>query len=170
MDSDAASQYSSPSRRRKGRDAAWTTTLAYCLLYGARAVLLIRGPGFALFVLDEVNLQLESRVREIRQHGSEGGSRNNRLSLPLYFFFCPLPFTIYASSLLSTPSPNFRLETRDSKLGGRSGGITMHHPRQQHEQDAEGDQGDDLGRGADAGEETLRLQNPNAQENPFGQE
>ena len=36
-------------------------------------------------ILDEVNHQLESRMREIRQSGSEGGgAETNRLSLPLF--------------------------------------------------------------------------------------
>ncbi len=34
-------------------------------------------------VLYEVNHQLESRMREIRLSGSEGGGATNRLSLPL---------------------------------------------------------------------------------------
>ena len=102
MDSDAVSQYSSPSRRaQRAGTGSGPPTLAYCLLYGARAVLLIRGPGFALFVLDEVNLQLESRVREIRQHGSEGGGAGITGS--------PYPYTASSSDFPRSRVPAFLL-------------------------------------------------------------
>ena len=43
-------------------------------------------PSISVSILNEANHQLESRMREIRTSGSEGGGAEiNRLFLPLYF-------------------------------------------------------------------------------------
>src|SRR5258705_12274966 len=47
--------------------------LAQCLLCCARAVFFVCGPGALWSILSEVNHQLESRMRENRPSGSEGG-------------------------------------------------------------------------------------------------
>src|SRR5438876_12248254 len=47
--------------------------LAQCVLCGARAVFFVRGPCATWSILSEVNHQLESRMRENRPSGSEGG-------------------------------------------------------------------------------------------------
>src|SRR4030066_589869 len=74
MATHAASQHSTPASGAQGTGTRRRPpTLAQCLLCGARAVPPIRSPGVPLSVLEEVNLRLESRVRENRSHGSEGG-------------------------------------------------------------------------------------------------
>src|SRR5437867_13275027 len=63
-----------------------SSALAQCFLCRAGAVLSCTSPGAVASILSEVNHQLESRMRENRQSGSEGRrSESNRLSLPLYF-------------------------------------------------------------------------------------
>ena len=59
-------------------------TLAQLLLHRTRAVLLESRPRRGLSILTKVNHPPESRMREIRPSGSEGGeAENNRPSLPL---------------------------------------------------------------------------------------
>ena len=58
-------------------------TLATSLLCQAGVVLSCCSPCGGQSILPEVNHQPESRVREIRQHGSEGGASGNRTFLPL---------------------------------------------------------------------------------------
>src|SRR5579863_8341322 len=69
--------------------------MAERLLCRARAVQSGGGPCPSRSILSEVNHQLESRMREIRLSGSEGGGAEfNRLSLtPIQalFFMCPSP-------------------------------------------------------------------------------
>src|SRR5579863_7992558 len=68
--------------------------MAERLLCRARAVQSGGGPCPSRSILSEVNHQLESRMREIRLSGSEGGGAEfNRLSLPLFKTPspCPLP-------------------------------------------------------------------------------
>ena len=65
--------------------------LAKSILCQAWVVLSCNGPCSGVSILDEVNHQLESRMREIRLSGSEGGGTElNRFSLPLSGFvrFC----------------------------------------------------------------------------------
>jgi hypothetical protein len=59
--------------------------LAQGFLGGARAVFSGGRPCSRLSILEQVNHRPESRMREIRPYGSEGGeAKPNRLSLPLF--------------------------------------------------------------------------------------
>src|SRR5260370_20374261 len=74
MDSHALAIHSAPAARPTW-PRLWPgpSPLAQCLLSEARTVLVIRGLCFSSPILFEVNYQLESRMRENRLSGSEGG-------------------------------------------------------------------------------------------------
>ncbi len=57
-------------------------TLAECFLYRAWAVLSATGPYLRASILVKVNHQPESRMREIRPSGSEGGGSRIQSALP----------------------------------------------------------------------------------------
>ena len=82
---DAASQHPALAQRRKGtRPRPGPSTLDQRLLRRPRAVLHDHGPESSVSILSKVNHQPESRMREIRTSGSEGGGvQLNGLSLPL---------------------------------------------------------------------------------------
>ncbi len=74
MGADAAEEHSAqPTEAQRGR--AWTGPLALAelVLSGAGAVYHVRSLQGLTSVPKRMNHRLESRVREIRTHGSEGG-------------------------------------------------------------------------------------------------
>src|SRR5688572_24744729 len=74
MDTNAFAQYSAASAQAERPCArSGQCSLAQCLLCCARAVFSDCGSGTTLSILSEVNHQLESRMRENRLSGSEGG-------------------------------------------------------------------------------------------------
>ena len=82
-------------RKREQAKGPWSrarsSALAKSILCRAWVVLSCDGPCSSSSILDEVNHQLESRMREIRLSGSEGGGTElNRFSLP------PATFTVIA--------------------------------------------------------------------------
>src|SRR5207249_11786661 len=73
-----------------GHESARSSALAQCFLCRAGAVLSCTSPGAVASILSEVNHQLESRMRENRQSGSEGGGTKSIAS--------PYPYRENASS------------------------------------------------------------------------
>ena len=82
MDQNEATQHSEKASRKKGaRTWGGSQTMAKCLLYGARAFLL----RSSLCFVNESSKE-ESRMREIRLSGSEGGEAESiGLSYPYHF-------------------------------------------------------------------------------------
>src|SRR6266850_1502887 len=74
MDTDALAQYPAASAVAERPSSRYgQCSLAKCLLYCARAAFSFCGSGATSSILSEVNHQLESRMRENRPSGSEGG-------------------------------------------------------------------------------------------------
>src|SRR2546425_2097242 len=78
MGPDAPAQHSQEAQPPPwpGSESARSSTLAQCFLCGARAVLSCTSPCAVASTLSEVNHRPESRMRENRQSGSEGGGAN----------------------------------------------------------------------------------------------
>src|SRR6267142_5750818 len=74
MDTDALAQYPAASAEAERPSSRYgQCSLAKCLLYCARAAFSFCGSGATSSILSEVHHQLESRMRENRPSGSEGG-------------------------------------------------------------------------------------------------
>src|SRR5207249_155278 len=89
MGPDAPAQHSQEAQQPpwRGPESARSSTLAQCFLCGARAVLSCTSPCAVASTLSEVNHQPESRMRETRQSGSEGGGANPIVS--------PYPYSLH---------------------------------------------------------------------------
>src|SRR5438445_13399249 len=86
MDPDASAQHPAPPcRTPRARACVRSSPVAQSLLHSPGPVFLDGCPCCCPSVLDQVTSRLESRMRETRQSGSEGGGgESNRFSLPLF--------------------------------------------------------------------------------------
>src|SRR5579863_8600504 len=92
--------------------------MAERLLCRARAVQSGGGPCPSRSILSEVNHQLESRMREIRLSGSEGGGAEfNRLSLPLFITSGNFPEVFSLVEAVTRTLHNFCARSRPACRG-----------------------------------------------------